>query len=652
MCRIAGFWDPGHTLKPQWEETIRAMRDSMTYGGPDDAGLFIDPEEGLALGHRRLAILDLSPLGHQPMFSASGRTVIVYNGEVYNYRSLGSTLSSGDKGFKGTSDTEVILEGIEQWGTEKTVTQCIGMFAWAVWDQREKTLGLVRDRLGIKPLYYGWAGKVLVFASELKAFRAVPGFSPSIDRDVLGLFFRHNYIPAPYTIYKNIWKLKPGEILPINRVAMKTRDLEAKPYWSAAQIVREGLENPYRGSLEEAQEELESILTEAVQIRLISDVPLGAFLSGGIDSSAVVSLMRKGSNASVRTFSIGFEQTGYNEAPFAEAVARHLGTDHTELYVTEKEAQNLIPSLAFIYDEPFADSSQIPTTLLSKLTRQYVTVSLSGDGGDELFAGYDRYLWGREIWQKMGWMPPWSRKGLRAALLSFSPSTWDNLFQTISPWLPKSWQTYRPGDRVHKLADSFLFNNRIDLYQWLVSHWREPLNLVMGMKREPVTAFNYQGKPSSLKSFIQEMQFIDLISYLPDDILTKVDRASMHVALEARVPLLDHRVVEFSWRLPMNFKIHNGKGKWILRRVLNKYVPEKLIDRPKMGFGIPIDSWLRGPLKEWAADLLAPERLKREGYINPQMVSLKWQEHLSGKRNWQYLLWDVLMWESWLDTVN
>jgi asparagine synthase (glutamine-hydrolysing) len=649
MCRIAGFWDLGHTLKPRWEETIRAMRDSMTYGGPDDAGLFIDPEEGLALGHRRLAILDLSPLGHQPMFSASGRTVMVYNGEVYNYRSLGSALSSGDKGFKGTSDTEVILEGIEQWGAEKTVTQCIGMFAWAVWDRREKTLGLVRDRLGIKPLYYGWMDKILLFASELKAFRAVPGFSPSIDRDVLGLFFRHNYIPAPYTIYKNIWKLRPGEILPINSEAMKSRALETKPYWSASQIVREGLENPYQGSLEEAQEELESILNEAVQLRLISDVPLGAFLSGGIDSSAVVSLMRKGSNASVRTFSIGFEQTGYNEAPYAEAVARHLGTDHTELYVTEKEAQALIPSLPFIYDEPFADSSQIPTTLLSKLTRQYVTVSLSGDGGDELFAGYDRYLWGKEIWQKMGWMPPWSRKGLRAALLILSPSMWDNLFQAISPWLPKSWQTYRPGDRVHKLADSLLFDNRIDLYQWLVSHWREPLALVKGMNGEPATAFDLLEGHSIFPDFIQEMQYLDLVSYLPDDILTKVDRASMSVALEARVPLLDHRLVEFAWRLPLQYKLHDGTGKWVLRQVLNKYVPEKLVERPKMGFGIPIDSWLRGPLKEWAGDLLSPDRLKREGYLNQTMVEIKWKEHQSGKRNWQYLLWDVLMWEAWLE---
>lgn len=649
MCRIAGFWDPQSRNVASWREAIMAMRDSMTYGGPDDAGFYFDQEFGLALGHRRLAILDLSPLGHQPMFSASGRFGIVYNGEVYNYQAIAKELESKGRSFQGTSDTEVILEAIEEWGLEKAVNQFIGMFALAVWDSQEKVLFLVRDRLGIKPLYYGWIKETLGFASELKAFRAFPGFTPTIDREVLGLFFRHNYVPGPYSIFKNIWKLLPGQILAVNRTSLATKQLTPSSYWTAAEIAQKGQEDPYKGSLEEAEEELEALLSDAIRLRLISDVPLGAFLSGGIDSSIVVSLMQASSNAVVRTFSIGFEQAAYNEAPFAKAVACHLGTDHTELYVTEKEAQGVIPLLPSIYDEPFADSSQIPTYILSKLTRQYVTVSLSGDGGDELFAGYDRYAWGKEIWQKIGWMPSGMKKSLRALLLSISPSKWDFLLSQFSSWLPTALRTDRPGDRVHKLADAFLFDNRTELYQWLVSHWREPISLVKGVNHELSTPFIFKKNQMALNDYIEEMQFLDLITYLPDDILTKVDRASMSVALEARVPLLDHRVVEFAWRLPLSFKFQNGIGKSILRKILIKYVPRRLIERPKMGFGIPIDSWLRGPLKEWAEDLLSEERLKKEGYLNQEIVSLKWQEHLSGKRNWQYFLWNVLMWESWLE---
>lgn len=650
MCRIAGFWDPRLNNISYWEEVIIAMRDSMTYGGPDDAGYYLDPESGLALGHRRLAILDLSPLGHQPMFSSSGRFGIVYNGEVYNYKAIAKELEAKGRIFKGTSDTEVILEAIEEWGIEKTVNQFIGMFALAVWDSQEKILFLVRDRLGIKPLYYGWIKDALVFASELKAFRAYPGFTPSIDREVLGLFFRHNYVPGPYSIYKNIWKLMPGRILPINRTSLETKQLTPSSYWTAAEIIQKGQEDPYKGSLDEAEEELEALLSDAIRLRLISDVPLGAFLSGGIDSSTVVSLMQVSSNAVVRTFSIGFDQAAYNEAPYAKSVANHLGTDHTELYVTEKEAQGIIPLLASMYDEPFADSSQIPTYILSKLTRQHVTVSLSGDGGDELFCGYDRYMWGEEIWEKMSWMPPWMKRALRTLLVSVSPSNWDHVSARLSKFLPVFLKTSRPGDRVHKLAEALLFSNRTELYHWLVSHWRDPLSLVKGMNQEPPTAFNNNGHNLSLDEFIQEMQFLDLITYLPDDILTKVDRASMAVALEARVPLLDHRIVELAWRLPLHFKFQNGTGKWILRKILDKYVPQKLIDRPKMGFGIPIDFWLRGPLKDWAEDLLSEDRIKREGYLNHKIVSCKWQEHFSGKRDWQYLLWDVLMWESWLET--
>jgi len=650
MCRIAGFWDSRPNNRSFRQDIIIAMRDSLTYGGPDDAGFYLDQETGVALGHRRLAILDLSPLGHQPMFSSSGRFGMVYNGEVYNYRSIAKELEAKGRTFKGTSDSEVILEAIEEWGIEKTIGRFIGMFALAVWDTQEKVLHLIRDRLGIKPLYYGWINDAFVFASELKAIKAHPHFIASIDRDVLGLYFRHNYVPAPYSIYKDIFKLMPGQIVSLNRTSLETKQVNFSNYWSAAEIIQNGLEEPYQGPLEEAQEELEALLMDAVQLRLISDVPLGAFLSGGIDSSTVVALMQAKAGQKVRTFSIGFEQTAYNEAPYAKRVAEHLGTDHTELYVTEKEAQGIIPLLPYIYDEPFADSSQIPTCVLSKLTRQYVTVSLSGDGGDELFCGYDRYTWGNEIWRKMGWMPSWMKMFLRTLLISVSPLSWDYLFDKMSQFLPMVLKTSRPGDRVHKLAEALVFDNRSNLYHWLVSHWRDPLSLVKEITKEPATAFNTKENQPSLKNFIQEMQFLDLITYLPDDILTKVDRASMAVALEARVPLLDHRVVEFAWRLPLSFKLQNGTGKWILRKVLNKYVPEKLFERPKMGFGIPIDSWLRGPLKGWAEDLLSQDRLKREGYLNQEMVGLKWQEHLSGKRNWQYLLWDVLMWESWLET--
>ena len=649
MCRIAGFWDRKSSPESPWEKTIIAMRDSLTYGGPDDAGFYLDPANGLALGHRRLAILDLSPLGHQPMFSSSGRFGVVYNGEVYNYRDLARDLETRGRIFRGTSDTEVILEAFETWGLASSLPRLIGMFALAVWDRKDQTLTLVRDRLGIKPLYYGWMDGAFVFASEMKAIRAHPRCRPSIDREVLALFFRHNYVPAPYSIYKNIRKVQPGQVVTVTRSLLKEERVSLSSFWSAAEAVQQGLHHPFQGSFEEAREELETLLNEAVRLRLISDVPLGAFLSGGIDSSLVVALMQRQAGNNVRTFSIGFDQPAYNEAPFARAVARHLGTEHTELVVTDQEARDVIPLLPDLYDEPFADSSQIPTYILSRLTRQHVTVSLSGDGGDELFCGYDRYTWGQIIWQRLGWMPVWLKNGLRRCLTSLSPADWDALFTGVSRFLPGSWQSAHPGDRIHKLAEALGSSNPGELYYWLVSHWRDPRSLVLGIDQEAPTAFSSpEGYPPGL-DFIRQMQFLDLTNYLPDDILTKVDRASMAVALEARVPLLDHRVVELAWRLPPDFKYRNGQGKYILRKILERHVPPELFERPKMGFGIPIDSWLRGPLRDWAGDLLSVDRLNREGFLNPEMVGLKWQEHLSGKRNWQYLLWDVLVWEAWLE---
>ncbi len=649
MCRITGFWDPSLPPQDQALAIVQAMRDTMTYGGPDDAGSFYDPESGLALGHRRLAILDLSSFGHQPMLSSSGRWVIVFNGEVYNYRQLAKELESDGRRFKGHSDTEVILEAVEAWGVEKAVSRFIGMFALALWDRVQRTLYLVRDRIGIKPLYYGWIKKKLVFASELKALRSHPGFEANIDQEALCLFFRHNYIPAPYSIYQKTFKLPPGRILTITQEGLLSGKIEAFDYWSVQDKVRQGLGNPFPGTEKEAEEELEKLLREAVSLRLIADVPLGAFLSGGIDSSTVVALMQAEANAAVHTFSIGFDHPAYNEAPFARKIADHLSTDHTEMYVTDREAREVIPQLPSIYDEPFSDSSQIPTYLLCKLTRRYVTVSLSGDGGDELFCGYDRYLLGEVLWRRIGWMPVGFRKGLCNILLSLTPSTWEGIIQKISFLLPPLFKTARPGDRIYKLAASLLFSRRSDLYLWLVSHWREPAHLVLGVDQEPVNIFDRGQCISVGHDFLQEMQYWDLTYYLPDDLLTKVDRASMAVALEARVPLLDHRVVEFAWRLPLPFKVKKGRGKRILRKILSRYVPERLFERPKMGFGVPIDSWLRGPLKDWAEDLLNEERIRKEGYLNPIPIREKWLEHQSGKQNWQYHLWDVLMWESWLE---
>lgn len=583
------------------------------------------------------------------MTSSSGRFIIVYNGEVYNYRLLAEELGSLGRSFKGTSDTEVILEAIEEWGIEKAVSRFIGMFALAVWDRKESKLTLVRDRLGIKPLYYGWTKYGILFGSELKAFKAHPEFEGTIDRGVLALFFRYNYVPAPYSIYQNALKVPPGHLVCFDTAALLRRQPQISCFWSAEEIRRRGKENPFKGSEVEAQEELEHLLRQAVRLRLISDVPLGAFLSGGVDSSTVVALMQQEADQRVKTFSIGFDHPSYDEAPYAKRVAEFLGTDHMEMTVTEKEALEVIPQLPSIYDEPFADSSQIPTYLLSKLTRRYVTVSLSGDGGDELFCGYDRYFWGEILWKRIGKIPRQLRKMLQSFLLFFPPEKWDAGIRWVGKRAPSSLQTTRPGERIHKLAEILLFSEPSQLYQWLVSHWRDPARLVLGVDQEPISFFTSKWGAVQEETFIRLMQFTDLTTYLPDDILTKVDRASMAVALEARVPLLDHRVVEFAWKLPNEYLWRRGKGKIIIKKILKQFIPGSLFERPKMGFGVPIGSWLRGPLKEWAEDLLSEERLRREGYLNVSEVRKKWDEHRGGQRNWAYHLWDVLIWQSWLD---
>jgi len=640
----------------------------MHHRGPDDFGYWHDSEVGIGLVHCRLSIIDLSPAGHQPMISSSGRFIIVYNGEIYNHLEIRKELekSSKNPNWRGHSDTESLLAGFETWGIETTLKNSIGMFAMAVWDKAEKTLTLARDRMGEKPLYYGWHPESFLFASELKALRAYPGFDSKINRDAVTLLLRHNYIPAPYSIYKGIFKLWPGTMLTLRNGFRKVcpwdvdfppfepfqgNGVSLHPYWSLRDVAEHGQSEPFTGTENEAINELESVLSEAVQSQQISDVPLGAFLSGGVDSSSIVALMQAHSTHPVKTFTIGFQEDGFHEAQYAKEVALHLGTEHTELYVTHDEALAVIPRLPTLYDEPFSDSSQIPTFLVSQLARQNVTVSLSGDGGDELFGGYNRYYLTNVLWKKIGWLSRTGRKALAHCITNISPSRWDQLNELISSVIPSAKRSTRVGDKAHKLAEILAADTPEAIYRNLVSHWKSPAAIVCN-SQEPITSLTNQIRLTNVSGLEHRMMFLDAISYLPDDILTKVDRAAMGVSLETRVPFLDHRVVEFAWRLPLNLKIRGGQGKWLLRKMLYKYVPREMIERPKMGFGVPIDSWLRGPLREWAEELLNENRLKREGFFNSEPIRLKWQEHLSGQRNWQYYLWDILIFQAWLESTR
>lgn len=643
MCGIAGIFDPRHALASGGlAEAADRMTATLVHRGPDDAGVWRDAAAGIALGHRRLSILDLSPEGRQPMVSSSGRYVIVFNGEIFNFRRLRAELESLGHRFRGHCDTEVMLAAIGQFGLEEALRRFVGMFAFALWDRDRRALSLVRDRIGIKPLYYGWAGAILLFASELKALRAHPGFHAEIDRDSLALFLRYGYVPTPRTIYRGAFKLVAGTVFTVTADHRPEGEASPQPFWSAESVVRRGLADPFRGSDEEAVEELDTLLRDAVKLRMESDVPLGAFLSGGIDSSTVVALMQAQCARPVRTFTIGFHETAYDEAARAKAVARHLGTEHTELYVEPSDALRLIPRLPEWWDEPFADSSQLPTLLVSEMTRRHVTVALSGDGGDELFAGYDRYRWAVEIWRWLRWIPRGLRRPLGAGLRAALPARIDRFFSMMPPHL----RVRLAGDKVHKLAGALDVDSVDAVNRHLLSQWKDPDRLVLGA-REPHGILWDETLREWIPDVVQRMQFLDLVTYLPDDILVKVDRASMAVSLEARVPLLDHRVVEFAWRLPRSMTVRGGVRKWILRRVLRRYVPNELVERPKMGFGVPIDSWLRGPLRDWAEDLLDETRLRREGFFDPAPIRLEWTEHLSGRRNWQYPLWDVLMFQAW-----
>ena len=551
--------------------------------------------------------------------------------------------------WRGHSDTETLLAAFEVWGLEKTLKRCIGMFAIALWDRTERRLHLMRDRMGEKPLYYGWAGSALVFGSQLKALRANPSWQGEIDRDALTLLFRHNYIPAPYSIYKNVWKLPPGTILTVClEDAQEHRLPVPEPYWSVQTEAERGRTTPFDGCDAEALAELERRSNEAIGLQQLADVPLGAFLSGGIDSSVVVALMQTQNTRPVRTFTIGFSEKDYNEAEFAFAVARHLRTEHTELYVTPEQVRGVIPLLPTIYDEPFSDSSQIPSFLVSQMARRHVTVSLSGDGGDELFGGYNRYFLGRNLRRKLNQIPLGVRRAVASSVMALPPAMLDAFLRPLGRLIPQL-KVSQPSDKAYKALEVLALAKDTDVYRRLVSHWDDPENLVIGGHEPPTALDQLLDRRESEETFEQWMMTTDMQTYLPDDILVKLDRASMAVSLESRVPFLDHRLVEFSLSLPLHMKIRDGQGKWLLRQMLYKYVPRELIERPKMGFGIPIDSWLRGPLREWAEQLLGEVRLRQEGFLNPEPIRRKWNEHLSGARNWQYYLWDVLMFQAWLE---
>jgi len=647
MCGFVGYLGGEYSFHMSaGESVLRSMADTISSRGPDDSGYWCHPEQVLGLAHRRLSVIDVSPAGHQPMRSMGGRYTIVFNGEIYNHLQLRKEIESICEipGWRGHADTETLLAGFEAWGVQETVDRVTGMFAFSVWDHKENVLILGRDRVGEKPLYFGWQDNTFLFGSELKALKKHHAFRSEINRNAITLLLRHNYIPAPYSIYQGISKLSPGCLL---KVSLAEPDPKVWPYWSATDVAIAGVRQPFKGTANDAVDQLEYLTMDAISQQMVADVPIGAFLSGGIDSSAVVALMQAQSDRPVKTFSIGFYEKGYNEAEHAKAVARRLGTEHTELYVSPEDAMNVIPDLPKLYCEPFSDSSQIPTFLVSQLAKQHVTVALSGDAGDELFCGYNRYQMTNRLWRMLSMLPVPIRALLAKLIVSFTPQNWNNIADII----PGLRRLNNVGDKFHKGADLLTSRSMEELYLRLVSHFRDPASIVIG-SHEPPTLLT--DNLPDLVGFddVQRMMMLDLVTYLPDDILVKVDRAAMGVSLESRVPFLDHRVVEYAWSLPQSIKFKDSISKWPLRQLLYRHVPQKLIERPKMGFGVPIDSWLRGPLREWAEGLLDVTRLRQEGFFDPAPIHEKWAEHLSGKRNWQHHLWDVLMFQAWLEEQN
>ena len=651
MCGISGFYSRSSST---FDNVVVKMNLAISHRGPDSNGTWSDKDSGIVLGHQRLSIIDLSLAGHQPMRSSSDRFILTYNGEVYNHLEIRKQIENENSNIKwrGNSDTETLIEAIDLWGVEIALQKIDGMFAFAVWDQKTRSLTLARDRIGEKPLYYGWQGKgenkVFLFGSELKALKVHPEFNREISRDAIALQLRHLCIPAPYSIYKDIYKLLPGHYLQLSENDLKKNLLpNSKSYWSLTEKAIYGNNNRLNLEEKDIQKELEKFLLTSVKKQMISDVPIGVFLSGGIDSSTVAALMQSQSDNPIKTFTIGFDENDYNEAIYAKQIANHLGTDHTELYVSSKKALDVIPNLPTIYDEPFSDSSQIPTYLVSQLARQNVKVALSGDGGDELFCGYNRHVMSKKFSNILRLMPLSLRKTLSFGIKSISPQNWSK----ISKLLPGLNHYANFGDKIYKGANALEANTLYDLYYKLCSYWQNPTEAVINSK-EPNTLLNkFQPELNGLNNQ-QKMMALDFVTYLPNDILVKVDRAAMASSLETRAPFLDHKLIEFVWKIPHSLKYKNNQGKWILRQILNQYVPKKLTERPKMGFEIPLGNWLRGSLRDWTENLLNEKRLQQEGYFNPKLIRDKWAEHLSGKKNWQNQLWNVLMFQAWMDKNN
>lgn len=638
MCGIVGYWTQSLADKA----LALNMAKTMANRGPDGAGAWLGDSGSLALAHRRLAIVDLSPAGHQPMVSECGTYSLAYNGEIYNHEDLRSELENSFEGVKwrGHSDTEVLLFALMNWGLEKTLSKLNGMFAFAFWDGKHKALILARDRVGEKPLYFGRHGGVFLFGSELKALKAHPQFTGVVDRDALTLFMQHNYIPAPYSIFLNTYKLKPAHYIVVTENGRNIS--EQNCYWDLVHVAKEGRINQVYDE-RSAIDQLEALLRDAVKSRMMADVPLGALLSGGFDSTIVTALMQSQSSNPVKTFSIGMKENGFNEAEYAKVVANYLGTEHTELYLDPQQALDVIPKLPEIYDEPFSDSSQVPTFLVSRLAKQKVTVALSGDAGDELFCGYSRYFLQKNIWNVVSKVPSNIRPFIAFLLSNFPGGVAEGLMSI----LPARYRVSNVQDRLPKLAEWVDNASFEQFYRQSVSHFKASDKLVLDSGVYPTEFESLAGRLSSFSSQ-EKMMLLDALTYLPGDILTKIDRASMAVSLEARVPLLDHRIIEFSYRIPITMKTKNGQGKWPLREVLYKYVPKQIMDRPKQGFGVPIEHWLSGPLRDWAESLLEERKLKEQGYFDPKPIRRMWEEHVSGKRRWHYYLWDVLMYQAWL----
>jgi asparagine synthase (glutamine-hydrolysing) len=633
MCGIVGFLYPPGFVARSAEHLAGLLAARLVHRGPDDQGVWVDGDAGIALAHRRLAVVDLSAAGHQPMKSASERYVVAFNGEIYNHRQLRKELETSDIScvWRGHSDTETLLAAIDRWGIEPTLERTVGMFAFALWDRQQRTLTLARDRLGEKPLYYGWQGQVFLFGSELKALRGHPAFCADVDRSALALYMQYGYIPAPRSIYCKIAKLQPGTYIHISAGMAGGTLPEPKQYWSLRKAVELGGETPFEGSDTDAVDELERHLKRAISLQRVADVPLGAFLSGGIDSSTIVALMRAELSSEVKTYTVGYFESDFNEADNARAIAKHLGTDHTELRVTSREASDVIPQLPALYDEPFGDSSAIPTFLVSSLARRQVTVALSGDGGDELFGGYARYQRTIDIWRLVKRIPYPAR--LMAA-------------GGIHCW-QGAWNRDHAGGRADRMALYLSATTLGECYDAQVTRYPGVRGLVIGGaigRREPYSPLPWHSESQGF----EELMYTDTSRYLPDDILTKVDRASMGVSLEVRVPMLDHRVVEFAWRLPSRMKVRNGHGKWLLKQLLRRYLPDSMIDRPKTGFGVPVGQWLRGPLRQWAENLLAEDRLHTDGFLNPRIVRRCWQQHLNAGRGESDALWQILAFQAWV----